>query len=139
MVVEVSDYQAVLETLEANAGATTLALRKHLAQKAYARTAAYDAAISGWFARQNNETAPDWAALGGRLQQSLRYGENPHQSAAFYEATRLAGFDIDEALNFFGAPPPGPAPNMTPMSPIDAQALFLRRFEALQGEIDRAR
>lgn len=58
------------------------------------------------------------------------------QSAAFYEATRLAGFDIDEALDFFGAPPPGPAPEMTPMSPIDAQALFLRRFAALLGEME---
>ena len=58
------------------------------------------------------------------------------QSAAFFEATRLAGFDIDEALDFFGAPPPGPAPEMTPMSPIDAQALFLRRFAALQGEME---
>ena len=60
------------------------------------------------------------------------------QSAAFFEATRLAGFDIDEALNLFGAPPPGPAPDMTPMSPTDAQALFLRRFGALQSEIDHA-
>jgi 5'-deoxynucleotidase YfbR-like HD superfamily hydrolase len=58
------------------------------------------------------------------------------QSAAFYEATRLAGFDVDEALNFFGAPPPGPAPDMTPLSPTDAQALFLRRFAELQAEMD---
>jgi hypothetical protein len=58
------------------------------------------------------------------------------QFSAFYEATRLAGFDIDEALQFFGAPPPGPAPDMTPMSPIEAQALFLRRFEALIAEVD---
>ena len=58
------------------------------------------------------------------------------QSAAFYEATRLAGFDIDEALNFFGAPPPGAAPDMTPLSPTDAQDLFLRRFAALQAEVD---
>jgi 5'-deoxynucleotidase YfbR-like HD superfamily hydrolase len=61
------------------------------------------------------------AELKARIKQADR-------SAAFYEATRLAGFDIDEALDFFGAPPPGPAPDMTPMSPIDAQALFLRRF-----------
>jgi hypothetical protein len=58
------------------------------------------------------------------------------QSAAFYEATRLAGFDIDEALNFFGAPPPGAAPDMTPLSPTDAQAQFLDRFAALQAEMD---
>ena len=61
------------------------------------------------------------------------------QSAAFYEATRLAGFDIDEALNFFGAPPPGAAPDMTPLSPTDAQDLFLRRFAALQAEVDESK
>jgi uncharacterized protein len=58
------------------------------------------------------------------------------QAAAFYEATRLAGFDIDEALTFFGAPPPGAAPDMTPLSPTDAQALFLARFERLMAEVD---
>lgn len=58
------------------------------------------------------------------------------QAAAFYEATRLAGFDIDEALTFFGAPPPGAAPDMTPLSPIDAQALFQARFNALMAEVD---
>ena len=85
VVVEVSDYQAVLDTLEANAGATTLALRKHLAQKAYARTAAYDAAISNWFAAQIGEATPDYRAMGGHLAEKMRYGENPHQSAGFYK------------------------------------------------------
>jgi 5'-deoxynucleotidase YfbR-like HD superfamily hydrolase len=61
------------------------------------------------------------------------------QSAAFYEATRLAGFDVDEALILFGAPPPGAAPDMTPMSPNDAQALFLRRFAELQAEMEGRR
>jgi 5'-deoxynucleotidase YfbR-like HD superfamily hydrolase len=61
------------------------------------------------------------------------------QSAAFYEATRLAGFDVDEALTLFGAPPPGAAPDMTPMSPNDAQALFLRRFAELQAEMEGKR
>jgi phosphoribosylaminoimidazolecarboxamide formyltransferase/IMP cyclohydrolase len=84
VVVEASDYQAVLDELAANAGATTLGLRKRLAAKAYARTAAYDAAISNWFADQLKTEAPDFRAIGGRLIQSLRYGENPHQSAAFY-------------------------------------------------------
>ncbi|NVN85690.1 MAG: bifunctional phosphoribosylaminoimidazolecarboxamide formyltransferase/IMP cyclohydrolase [Rhodopseudomonas sp.] len=84
VVVEASDYSAVLDELAANAGATTLTLRKRLAAKAYARTAAYDAAISNWFALQLKTEAPDFRAIGGRLIQSLRYGENPHQSAAFY-------------------------------------------------------
>lgn len=61
------------------------------------------------------------------------------QSAAFYEATRLAGFDIDEALTFFGAPPPGAAPDMTPLSPTDAQSVFLDRFAALQADMDAGR
>ncbi|AVT78893.1 bifunctional phosphoribosylaminoimidazolecarboxamide formyltransferase/IMP cyclohydrolase [Rhodopseudomonas palustris] len=84
VVVEANDYQAVLDELAANNGATTLNLRKRLAAKAYARTAAYDAAISNWFALQLKTDAPDFRAIGGRLIQSLRYGENPHQTASFY-------------------------------------------------------
>ncbi len=83
VVVEPADYAAVLADLKAQGG-TTLALRKHLAAKAYARTAAYDAAISNWFARELGEEAPDFRAFGGKLVEALRYGENPHQSAAFY-------------------------------------------------------
>src|SRR6202007_41641 len=84
VVVEASDYQDVLDELGANQGATTLALRRRLAAKAYARTATYDAAISNWFARELKTETPDFRAFGGRLIQSLRYGENPHQTAAFY-------------------------------------------------------
>ena len=84
VVVEADDYQAVLDELAANAGTTTLSLRRRLAAKAYARTAAYDAAISNWFAAELKTEAPDFRAFGGRLIQALRYGENPHQSAAFY-------------------------------------------------------
>jgi phosphoribosylaminoimidazolecarboxamide formyltransferase/IMP cyclohydrolase len=84
VVVEPQDYQAVLDELAAHKGATTLALRRRLAAKAYARTAAYDAAISNWFAGVLKDDAPDFRALGGRLIQPLRYGENPHQTAAFY-------------------------------------------------------
>ena len=84
VVVTHEDYARVLAELAANDGATTLALRKALAAKAYARTAAYDAAISNWFAGQLGETAPAWRAFGGALAQELRYGENPHQTAAFY-------------------------------------------------------
>jgi phosphoribosylaminoimidazolecarboxamide formyltransferase / IMP cyclohydrolase len=65
-------------------GGTTLALRRRLAAAAYARTAAYDAAISGWFARQQGEEFPPRLAFAGALKQTLRYGENPHQRAAFY-------------------------------------------------------
>ena len=84
VVVEPVDYARVLAELAANDGATTLDLRKALAAKAYARTAAYDAAISGWFADQLGERSPRWRTFAGRLAQELRYGENPHQQAAFY-------------------------------------------------------
>ena len=90
VVVEPQDYEAVLDELAANKGATTLSLRRRLAAKAYARTAAYDAAISNWFAAQLETDAPDFRAFGGRLIQSLRYGENPHQKAAFYAHARQA-------------------------------------------------
>ena len=84
VVVDVNDYDAVLEDLARHEGSTTLLLRRRLAAKAYARTAAYDAAISNWFAATIQNDAPDYRAFGGRLIQSLRYGENPHQHAAFY-------------------------------------------------------
>ncbi len=86
VVVDAGDYARVLDELKARSGATTLALRKALAQKAYARTAAYDAAISNWFANELGEGAPAYRAFGGKLAEALRYGENPHQSAAFYRA-----------------------------------------------------
>lgn len=82
--VDGADVDAVLADMKANENASTLDLRKRLAAKAYARTAAYDAAISGWFADALDEANPDFRAFGGGLQQSLRYGENPHQRAAFY-------------------------------------------------------
>lgn len=78
------DLAAILACMAQTDGATSEALRKRLAAKAYARTAAYDAAISAWYADQIGETAPAWRAFGGALAQPLRYGENPHQAAAFY-------------------------------------------------------
>ena len=84
VVVDADDYARVLTELTQHGGATTLALRKSLAQKAYARTAAYDAAISNWLASALGETAPAYRAFGGKLAEALRYGENPHQTAAFY-------------------------------------------------------
>src|SRR5262249_45839640 len=65
-------------------GARVPALRRRLAAKPYARTAAYDAAIANWFAGAVKEAAPVYRTFGGRLVEALRYGENPHQSAAFY-------------------------------------------------------
>ena len=83
VVVDVADYEAVIKEIELHGG-TTLALRRRLAQTAYARTAAYDAAISNWFAGQVDVSAPTYRAFGGKLLEELRYGENPHQKAAFY-------------------------------------------------------
>ena len=78
----------VLDEMAANNGATTLALRRTLAQRAFARTAAYDAAVSNWFAGElakDGETEPPRRrAFGGHAAPALRYGENPHQQAAFY-------------------------------------------------------
>ncbi len=84
VVVDVSDYALILDGMAKNNGALDLATRKRLAQKAYARTAAYDAAISNWFANQIGEDAPAYRAIGGALAETMRYGENPHQSAGFY-------------------------------------------------------
>jgi len=65
-------------------GATSLALRRRLAAEAYGHTAAYDAAIAAWFAGRLGEAFPPRIALPGVRRQVLRYGENPHQQAAFY-------------------------------------------------------
>ncbi|MRX49642.1 bifunctional phosphoribosylaminoimidazolecarboxamide formyltransferase/IMP cyclohydrolase [Paracoccus sp. S-4012] len=82
VVTDPEDYPPLLEALAA--GGTDLAFRKRLAQIAYERTAAYDAAVSGWMAGAIGEATPRRRALAGRLAQPLRYGENPHQAAAFY-------------------------------------------------------
>jgi phosphoribosylaminoimidazolecarboxamide formyltransferase/IMP cyclohydrolase len=84
IVVDAADYAELLREVVAHGG-TTLAFRKRLAAKAYARTAAYDAAISNWFANELKDDAPAWRSFGGRLVEKLRYGENPHQIAASYK------------------------------------------------------
>ncbi len=83
-VTDVEDYQPLLAELETHEGQTTLTFRQQLAQRAYARTAAYEAAVSTWFAGALGDPAPRRRAFAGTLAQTLRYGENPHQSASFY-------------------------------------------------------
>ena len=78
------DYDRVLEELARGGGAVGAAMRWELARKAFALTAAYDAAIAEWFGRDEMEPFPDTLVIGARLAARLRYGENPHQSAAFY-------------------------------------------------------
>jgi len=84
VVTDPADYAPLLEQMRAQLGATTLAFRQRLAVQAYARTAAYDAAVAGWMAAEMGEPAPRHRAFAGTLAQPLRYGENPHQAAAFY-------------------------------------------------------
>ena len=84
VVVDVADYDALLQQMDANDGATELSFRQKLAQTAYARTGAYDAAVSTWMAGAIGETAPRRKAIAGEFVQEMRYGENPHQSASFY-------------------------------------------------------
>ncbi|MDX8453490.1 bifunctional phosphoribosylaminoimidazolecarboxamide formyltransferase/IMP cyclohydrolase [Mesorhizobium sp. VK9D] len=84
IVTDPADYASVVNALEMNLGSLSLDFRKKLAAKAFARTATYDAAISGWFAEALQIEHPTWRAFGGRLDQVMRYGENPHQGAGFY-------------------------------------------------------
>ena len=85
VVVDVQDYCAVLAELDANDDTTSYAFRQRQAQIAYARTAAYDAAVSNWMAGAIGEDMPRRRAFAGTLAQGLRYGENPHQAAGFYK------------------------------------------------------
>ncbi|MBN9035981.1 MAG: bifunctional phosphoribosylaminoimidazolecarboxamide formyltransferase/IMP cyclohydrolase [Rhizobiales bacterium] len=84
IVTDPADYGALLTALRAHGGALPYRFRQELAAKAFARVAAYDAAISGWFAETLAIPQPDWRAFGGRLHSVMRYGENPHQTAGFY-------------------------------------------------------
>ena len=101
VVVDVEDYSLIIHELENNKGSTTLATRKALAAKAYARTSAYDAAISNWFASELHQATPEWRGFGGKKIEVMRYGENPHQSAAFYKTTE-ARFGIATARQLQG-------------------------------------
>ena len=85
IVTDPADYAALVEELDANAGATSLETRRRFAAKAYAATAAYDSAIAGWFASvDQGETLPQTLPLAFTRADTLRYGENPHQTAALY-------------------------------------------------------
>jgi len=91
VVTDPTQYEDLLTELKLHNGGTTLDFRKKLAAAAYAHTASYDAMVSDWFTTQLNDTYPDTLTLAATKRQSLRYGENPHQSAAFYvtDSTRV--------------------------------------------------
>jgi phosphoribosylaminoimidazolecarboxamide formyltransferase / IMP cyclohydrolase len=85
IVTDPADYAALVDEMDAQAGATSLAFRKCLAARAFSATAAYDSMISQWFAfADQGQMFPDMLALNGRKTAELRYGENPHQQAALY-------------------------------------------------------
>ena len=85
IVTDPAQYAEVIAALDANAGATDLALRKRLAAAAFAHTAAYDAAVASWFAfADQGEQFPPILPLALTRADTLRYGENPHQKAALY-------------------------------------------------------
>ena len=98
IVTEPQDYAALIEELDANDGATTLALRKRLAATAFAHTATYDGMIAQWFAfADQGKLFPDTLPLTATLSAELRYGENPHQQAALYLPAGPAARGIAQA------------------------------------------
>ncbi|BBL53975.1 bifunctional purine biosynthesis protein PurH [Bartonella quintana] len=84
VVTAVSDYDFVLAELKQHDGCLSFSMRRQLAMRAYAYTAAYDAAIATWFAQDLKIETPSWQSFSGYLENVMRYGENPHQQAAFY-------------------------------------------------------
>ncbi len=108
VVVDPADYPRLLEEMQASGGETTPKLRQELAQKAYARTAAYDGAISNWLGREVEETKREGGQFGPTFTvqlnkaQTLRYGENPHQNAAFYVSGKPEPGSISAARQLQG-------------------------------------
>jgi phosphoribosylaminoimidazolecarboxamide formyltransferase/IMP cyclohydrolase len=105
VVVDPGDYRALLDELAANAGATNISMRQRLAAKAFAHTAQYDAMVSAYFTGAIGGAAttfPDDLNLSFRKHLDLRYGENPHQQAAFYTDPRSIGASVTHARQIQG-------------------------------------
>jgi phosphoribosylaminoimidazolecarboxamide formyltransferase / IMP cyclohydrolase len=105
VVVDPSDYRSLLDELAANQGATTVDMRQKLAAKAFAHTAQYDAMVSAYFTGAiggGTPTFPDDLNLSFRKHLDLRYGENPHQQAAFYTDPRAIGASVAQAAQLQG-------------------------------------
>jgi phosphoribosylaminoimidazolecarboxamide formyltransferase / IMP cyclohydrolase len=105
VVVDPGDYRALLDELAANQGATTVAVRQKLAAKAFAHTAQYDAMVSAYFTGAiggSTPTFPNDLNLSFRKHLNLRYGENPHQQAAFYTDPRAIGASLARSLQIQG-------------------------------------
>jgi len=105
VVVDPGDYRALLDELAATHGATSIAMRQKLAAKAFAHTAQYDAMVSAYFTGTTGGSAPtfpDDLNLSFRKRLDLRYGENPHQQAAFYADPRAIGASVTDAAQIQG-------------------------------------
>jgi phosphoribosylaminoimidazolecarboxamide formyltransferase/IMP cyclohydrolase len=104
VIVDPLDYSAVLDDLQRNAGAVSEATRKRLAAKAFAHTASYDAAVASYLARVNEGAGdfPQSLDLHFQKRLDLRYGENPHQTAAFYRVADAQGSSIGSAKQLQG-------------------------------------
>jgi phosphoribosylaminoimidazolecarboxamide formyltransferase/IMP cyclohydrolase len=102
IVTDPADYAALLEQLDGNGG-TTLEFRKKLAAKAFALTAEYDSTIAQWFAfADQGERWPEKWTLSATRKMSLRYGENPHQTAALYLPVGPAAHGVAQATQVQG-------------------------------------
>ncbi|OBR65686.1 bifunctional phosphoribosylaminoimidazolecarboxamide formyltransferase/IMP cyclohydrolase [Paenibacillus oryzae] len=101
VVVDAGDYDAVLEELKAG-GDTTLETRKRLAAKVFRHTGSYDALISDYLSKQTGEPLPESYTVTYEKVQGLRYGENPHQKAAFYKKPLASGANITTAEQLHG-------------------------------------
>jgi phosphoribosylaminoimidazolecarboxamide formyltransferase/IMP cyclohydrolase len=105
VVVDPGDYRELLDELAANQGSTNVAMRQKLAAKAFAHTAQYDAMVSAYFTGAIGGAAPTFADdlnLSFRKHMDLRYGENPHQQAAFYTDSRAIGASVTSARQIQG-------------------------------------
>jgi phosphoribosylaminoimidazolecarboxamide formyltransferase/IMP cyclohydrolase len=105
VLVDPADYRGLLDELAANQGCTRIAMRQTLAAKAFAHTAQYDAMVSAYFTGAIGTEAPTFADdlnLSFRKHLDLRYGENPHQTAAFYTDPRAIGASVTAATQIQG-------------------------------------
>lgn len=101
VIVDATDYEIVLSELH-RSGATTAETRRRLAAKVFRHTASYDAMISGYLTELVGEEFPESLTLTYELKQPLRYGENPHQKAAFYRRSLGSDFSIANATQLHG-------------------------------------
>ena len=101
VVVDPTDYQTVIDELKAD-GATTFETRRKLAAKVFRHTAAYDALIAEYMTNLSEEENPETLTVTYELKQTLRYGENPHQKAAFYKKPLGSTFSIANAVQLHG-------------------------------------